>query len=261
MATDTFYTDHWKHIEDDRIARYEQMFQWREGNAALLEPAALAAGLSVLDFGSGPGFMALAIADIVGTSGQVHGVDINARFVADATRRAAGRPNVAFHHVEGAAVPLPDGAVDRAICKNVLEYVPDVDATVAEIKRVLAPGGRIHIIDSDWGFVVVEPWGKAGVERFFTAAAGAFKEPNIGRKAPGLLARHGFRDVEARVLAFADRDGRALPVLRNMQSYVAAGGRMAAAEADALLDAAERGVATSEYLFVLPQFLVSANKG
>ena len=53
---DTFYTDHWRDIEDDRIARYEQMFQWRDGQAVLLEGAELAPGQRVLDLGSGPGF-------------------------------------------------------------------------------------------------------------------------------------------------------------------------------------------------------------
>ena len=260
-ALERFYTDHWKHIEDERIARYERMFEWRDGNAALLAPAALAPGQRVLDFGSGPGFMALAIADIVGASGAVHGVDINARFVADARARTAGRANVTFHHVESAAIPLPDGTVDRAICKNVLEYVPDVNATLAELERVLAPGGRLHIIDSDWGFVVVEPWGKATVDRFFNAAAIAFKEPHIGRKAAGLLAQRGFRDIEVRILAFADRDGRALPMLRNMRDYIEVGGDMAVDEADALLDAAEQAVQNGDYLFSLPQFLATANKG
>ena len=260
MANDTFYTDHWKHIEEDRIARYERMFAWREGNAALLAPAALAPGLRVLDFGAGPGFLALAIADMVGDSGEVHGVDINARFVADATARAKGRDNVAFHHVEGGAIPLPNGTVDRVICKNVLEYVPDAGATVAELKRVLAPGGRFHIIDSDWGFVVVEPWGKDAVERFFAAAAVAFKEPHIGRKAAGLLSTHGFVDIEVRILAAADRDGRALPVLRNMRRYIEVGGGMSPEEADALLASAERAAQTGEYLFALPQFLVTGVK-
>ena len=260
MAADTFYTDHWKHIEDERIARYERMFEWREGNATLLEPARLAPGLRVLDFGSGPGFMALAVADIVGENGTVHGVDLNARFVKDATRRAAGRRNVAFHQVEGSALPLPDAAVDRVICKNVLEYVPDLEATLAELRRVLAPGGRIHVIDSDWGFVVVEPWGKDGAERFFAAAGAAFKEPHIGRKAPALLARHGFANVETRIQAWADRDGRVLPVLRNMRRYIEAGDGMPGAEADAMLAAAESAVQTGEYLFVLPQFLVTADR-
>ncbi len=267
MDIDTYYTDHWKHIEEERIARYERMFEWRDGQAALLAPAAVRAGHRVLDFGSGPGFMALALADMVGGSGRVDGVDINARFVADATARAKGRENVSFHQVTGVELPLSDGAVDRVLCKNVLEYVPDVDATLAELRRVLAPGGRMHIIDSDWGFVIVEPWGKENVERYFAAASVAFKEPHIGRKAQGLLVRHGFADVEVHILAFADTQGRSLPMIRNMRSYIdaalAAGGENALSgdEADALLAEAERAVGEGTFLFSLPQFLVTGTKG
>ena len=268
MDIDTYYTDHWRHIEDERIARYERMFEWREGQAALLAPAAIETGHRVLDFGSGPGFMALAIADIVGESGRVHGVDLNARFVTDAATRALGHPQVTFHHVTGAEVPLPDASVDRVVCKNVLEYVPDVDATLAEFRRVLAPGGRVHVIDSDWGFVVVEPWGKENVDRYFAAAAVAFREPHIGRKAQGLLVRHGFTDVEVRIQAFADTMGRSLPMLRNMRSYIDAalaagggGGGLSGEEADALLAEAERAIVERTFLFSLPQFLVTGAKG
>lgn len=260
MDPDTYYSDHWRHIEDERIARYERMFEWRDGQAALLAPAELAPGQQVLDFGSGPGFMALALADMVGPYGHVFGVDINARFVADASQRASGRNNVTFHHVTGTAIPLADDAVDRAICKNVLEYVPDVDATLAELRRVLTPGGRVHIIDSDWGFVVAQPWSAAEVARFFQAAAVAFKEPHIGRKAPALLAKHGFVDVEVGILAGADRQGRALSVLRNMGSYIAARATMPADEADVLMRRAENAVKEGTFLFALPQFLVTGVK-
>src|SRR5262245_35174816 len=113
----TFYTDHWKSIEPERLARYEQMFVWRPEQARLLEPAALAKGHRVIDLGSGPGFFALALGDIVGPSGTVHGVDINARFVADARARAADREmtHVTFHHVDGAALPFADASHDRVI--------------------------------------------------------------------------------------------------------------------------------------------------
>lgn len=266
MDIDTYYTDHWKHIEEERVARYERMFEWRDGQAALLAPAAIGPGHRVLDFGSGPGFMALAIADMVGESGRVHGVDINARFVADATERADGRAHVSFHHVTDGRIPLPDGAVDRVLCKNVLEYVPDVDATLAELRRVLAAGGRIHIMDSDWGFVVVEPWGKEDVDRYFAAAAVAFREPHIGRKAQGLLAKQGFHDIEVRIQAFADTQGRSLPVIRNMRSYIGAaldaGGDtgLSGEQADALLAEAEGAVEEGRFLFSLPQFLVTGTK-
>src|SRR5258705_13660201 len=105
-ATATFYTDHWKVIEAERLSRYEQMFIWRPEQARLLEPAGIAAGQRVLDLGSGPGFFSLALAEMVGRAGAVHGVDINARFVADARARAADRglQHVHFHHLDGVAL-------------------------------------------------------------------------------------------------------------------------------------------------------------
>jgi len=261
-ATATFYTDHWKVIESERLARYEQMFVWRPEQARLLEPAAIAPGQRVLDLGSGPGFFSLALADMVGRTGAVHGVDINARFVADARARASqrGLANVHFHHVDGSTLPLENGAVDRVIAKNVLEYVPDLPATLSEAVRVLAPGGKLHAIDSDWGFVIVEPWGKATVDRFFAAAAPAFREPHIGRKLPAAFHEVGLHDIDVRVVPIVDRTGALLSVLRNMRSYIRAFATMPDAEVDGLLAAAERGIADGTYMACLPQFLVTGTR-
>lgn len=260
MNIDTFFTDHWANIEDDRVARYEQMFVWRDGQRALIEPAQLLQGQRVLDLGSGPGFFAMALADIVGSTGSVTGADLNARFVADANRRAADTPNVKFHQVTDHNLPFEDGSFDRAICKNVLEYVPDLAATLKELHRVTLTGGKVHIIDSDWGFVVVEPWGKTVVDEFFAAASPAFKEPHIGRKIAGALATAGFSDVRVALTAFVDREGTGLNVLTNMVSYIKQFGRMPDAEADQLLQQAKDAIATGQYLFCLPQFLVTATR-
>ncbi len=137
MNIETFFTDHWRDIEDDRVARYEQMFVWREGQRALLAPAEIELGQRVLDIGSGPGYFAIAIADMVGEDGRVDGVDINARFVVDANERAAALDNVRFHEVQDHVLPFADESFDRVICKNVLEYVPDLPAVLTECRRVL----------------------------------------------------------------------------------------------------------------------------
>ncbi|MCZ6855754.1 MAG: methyltransferase domain-containing protein [Gammaproteobacteria bacterium] len=257
MRSDSFYTDHWKVIEDERVARYEKMFVWREGQKALIQPAGIGEGQVVLDVGSGPGFFALALADMVGEAGSIIGVDINTRFVSDANKRASDRDNVSFHHVTDHRLPFPDGDFDRVICKNVLEYVPDLEATLFEVHRVLKPGGRLHVIDSDWGFVVVEPWGKKTVERFFEAAAAAFKEPYIGRRVPGLMAATGFSSIEVKLSPFVDREGTGLNVLTNMASYIKTLGTLPDEEVAALLDQAKAGITTGHYLFCLPQFLVT----
>ncbi|MEM7077369.1 MAG: methyltransferase domain-containing protein [Pseudomonadota bacterium] len=260
MNIDTFFTDHWREIEDERVARYEEMFVWHDAQAELLQPAALASGQRVLDLGCGPGFFAGGLAGLVAPDGRVDGVDINARFVADASSRHADNPRVAFHHLQDHRLPFADATFDRVICKNVLEYVPDLTATLGEVVRVLIPGGRVQVIDSDWGFVIVQPWEKAQVDRFFAAAAPAFNEPFIGRKAPGLLHAAGLTAVKVRLSPFVDQAGRGLHVLKNMASYITTFDTLPADEVQALLDAAADALARERFLFCLPQFLITADK-
>lgn len=256
---ETFYTDHWREIEDDRVARYEQMFVWRDQQLILLEGADLKPGLRVLDLGCGPGFFAAGLAGLVGESGHVDGADINARFVADANRRA-DRPNLKFHHVTDHRLPFADATFDRVIMKNVLEYVPDVAATLAEVFRVTKPGGRAHIIDSDWGFLLVEPWGKARTEAFFDAAAPAFNERYIGRKAAGALRSAGFSPAKVKISAFADQVGNGLNVLTNMVGYIRTFNTLPIETAEGMLEEARAAVPEGRFLFCLPQFLVTAER-
>lgn len=260
MTESTYYTDHWRDIEPERIARYERMFSWRDAHAEMLSPLGLEAGHRVLDFGCGPGFVARGIADVVGVAGRVHGVDLNARFVADASRRNESVSHLAFHLATDQRIPLPDSSVDRLLCKNVLEYVPDVAATLAEFRRVLDADGQALVIDSDWAFVVVEPWGRERTERFFAAAAPAFKTPLIGRGLRAALLGAGFEDVQVRVQASADTAGGSLAVLHNMASYAAAFDRMPSDEIDALIHEADAAVARDRYLFCLPQFVVTGRR-
>jgi ubiquinone/menaquinone biosynthesis C-methylase UbiE len=260
LDIDRFFTEHWQDIEEERIARYEQMFVWRDAQTQLLIPAEIGPGHHVLDIGAGPGFFALGISSLVGTAGEVHGVDINERFVRDANVRAKDQPNVTFHHVSNHELPFPDASFDRVICKNVLEYVPDLHASLTEVSRVLRPGGKVHVIDSDWGFVVVEPWGRETVARFFQAAAPAFNEPCIGRKAPAKLAASGFLDIQVQLLGHVDRQGASLNVLRNMGSYIKTFSTLPTAEVDSLLQDAEDAIAENRFLFCLPQFLITATR-
>lgn len=260
MKLDSFYTDHWREIEEERIARYEEMFVWHDAQQVLLAPAEITAGHTVLDVGAGPGFFAGGLAQMVGDDGRVSGVDINKRFVDDANERFADTPNVSFHHVSDHQLPFDDASFDRVVCKNVLEYVPDLTATLAELQRVVRPGGRVHVIDSDWGFVIVEPWSKVTVDRFFAAAAPAFSEPFIGRRIAGELVKIGFSNVGVKLSPFVDQMGRGLHVLRNMASYIATFDTLPKPEVDQLIGEAQQALEEGRFLFCLPQFLVTAEK-
>ena len=133
-------------------------------------------------------------------------------------------------------------------------------ATLAEFRRVLEPGWRALLIDSDWGFVVVEPRGRANTERFFKAASPAFKTPEIGRALRSELLAARFEDVEVRIQAGADTTGGSLAVLRNMASYAGAFDQIPAAEIARLLAEAEAAVNDDRYLFSLPQFVVTGRR-
>ena len=260
MDIGTFYTDHWKDIEEARIERYEQMFVWQDAQKVLLEPAELALGQRVLDVGSGPGFFAQGLVSVVGETGQVDGVDINARFVADANDRAQSLKNLAFHHVEDHVLPFADGTFDCVICKNVLEYVPNLQASLGEVYRVVKPGGRVLVIDSDWGFVIVQPWDQTTVSRFFQAASPAFNEPLIGRKVGAVLQEVGFEKPRIRLSPFVDQTGRGLHVLRNMAGYIETFNTMPKEEVEELLGQVEATAEKDQFLFCLPQFLVCSQK-
>jgi ubiquinone/menaquinone biosynthesis C-methylase UbiE len=257
----SYFTDHWASIEPDRLARYEKMFTWRPEQWALLEGADIGPGQTVLDYGCGPGALLEGIVGAVGAGGRVIGVDLNADLLASARQRLAGSPApVTLQHCTDGRIAEADASVDRAVCKNVLEYVPDVDATLAELHRVLKPGGRLHAIDSDWEFVVVEPWPAATVQEFFRGAAPAFREPCIGRKLLGAFARHGFVDINVRIVPHIDRAGGSMAVLTNMAGYI----RTFASRPDdwvaARMAEAQAAIAAGTFMFVLPQFIVTGTR-
>ncbi len=64
-----------------------------------------------------------------------------------------GTTTSCFYEAEATTLPVLDGTFDAAVSVQVLEYVPDVAAALAEIHRVLRPGGRIVIWDVDWATV------------------------------------------------------------------------------------------------------------
>ena len=114
-----------------------------------LAVADLRVGERVLDLGSGGGIDVLLSARRVGRSGFAYGVDMTDDMLelARANAAKAGAANVEFLKGEIEALPLPDAAVDVVISNCVINLSTDKPAVLAEMFRVLAPGGRIGISD------------------------------------------------------------------------------------------------------------------
>ena len=110
---------------------------------------ALKPGEYVVDVGCGGGIDSLIAARMVGPQGQVVGVDMTPAMLARARTSAAdaGLNNIEFREGFGEALPVEDEWADVVISNGVLNLMPDKDAALHEMARVLKPGGRLQIGD------------------------------------------------------------------------------------------------------------------
>jgi len=106
-------------------------------------------GERVVDVGCGGGIDSLIAAKMVGPQGRVVGVDMTPAMVLKARSSAAvaAMKNVEFREGFGESLPVEDGWADVVISNGVLNLMPDKDAALREMARVLQPGGRLQIGD------------------------------------------------------------------------------------------------------------------
>jgi arsenite methyltransferase len=106
-------------------------------------------GSVVLDLGCGAGTDLLIAAQMTGSAGRVIGVDMTATMLERARQSATemGLTNVELHESLIEALPLDDASVDVVISNGVIDLVPDKDAVLDEIDRVLRPGSRLQLAD------------------------------------------------------------------------------------------------------------------
>jgi SAM-dependent methyltransferase len=158
----------------------------------------VAAGASVLDVGCGPATDTLALASLVGPGGHVAGVDQDAAMVAEADRRASAAgvaDRVEHHAADATALPFADGRFDAVRCERLFMHLPDPEGALREMIRVTRPGGRVVVMDTDWGTRSVDT-PETELER---RMAGVLAELCLvngysGRRLYGMMARAGLRD-------------------------------------------------------------------
>ena len=106
-------------------------------------------GETVLDLGCGAGLDSILAARRVGPTGRVIGIDVVDEMLAKARRNAeaAGASNTEFRSGRADALPVSSGAVDVVITNGVFNLCVDKPKVVAELCRVLRPGGRLQMAD------------------------------------------------------------------------------------------------------------------
>ena len=156
-------------------------------------------GELLLDVGSGPGFVVSRLADGVGPTGAVCGVEISEPLSAVARANCRHQPWAEIRHGNALQLPLPDDAFDAAISTQVLEYVADVDTAIAEMFRVVRPGGRVVIVDTDWDSIVWHSADPVRMNRILLAWEEHAPHARLPRTLAARLRRAGFR-VDAQLV-------------------------------------------------------------
>ncbi|WP_420130588.1 methyltransferase domain-containing protein [Longimicrobium sp.] len=175
-----------------------------EGKRRSYERLRLSAGASVLDVGCGPGTDTLPLAEIVGPSGHVAGIDRDPEMVAEADRRAraAGVDRRVEHRVgDATALPFADGAFDGVRSERLLLHLAEPERAVAEMVRVTRPGGWVVLVDTDWGTRSVDT-PETELERRMAHVLAELCLANgySGRRLYGMAKRAGLADVTPEAL-------------------------------------------------------------
>jgi len=130
----------------------ERMNRFQEPEArALIADLGLAPGSRGLDVGCGVGLYALWLAEAVGLRGRVLGIEPTAERVAAARELVGKRVDVGrleFREGDATALDMKDGSLDWVWCGDVLHHILDTDRALAEFRRVVRPGGRVVIKES-----------------------------------------------------------------------------------------------------------------
>lgn len=191
-------------FDDDADARVlERFYQSPEMVAqrvATLDVLRPESGERVLDVGCGPGLLVHDLALAVGRTGRVHGVDDSAAMIAAARRRATDLAQVTLAVGRAEELPVAGRSFDAVTCVQVLLYVADVERAIAETHRVLRPGGRVVIVDTDWRSIVLSTSDVALTERITAVWDAVVPSPNLPSRLGALLRTAGFDAVQVRAI-------------------------------------------------------------
>jgi len=183
---------------------------------AALERAAPRAGERVLDVGCGVGQTTLQLAERVGPTGSVLGIDISTPMLelAREKARAAGRSNVRFENADAQTHAFPPASFDLLFSRFGVMFFADPDAAFANLAKAVRPGGRVTFVC--WQPVAANPWVREPMAALMKHVPPQAPPP---ANAPGPFA---FADP-ARVRGILERAGFAKPAAESQTGELVLG--------------------------------------
>jgi SAM-dependent methyltransferase len=238
--------------QQSRLAGIPRLRAWA---LAALE---LRAGERVLDIGSGTGEHARLLAEAVGETGKAIGLDPNPGMRTEAHRRA---PRATFVDGTAYALPFPDASLDVVTCERVFQHLDHPDQATAEIARVLRPGGRVVITDTDWATAIIHPGDPEVVRVMTESMRGGMVNPMAARKLPGQLTGAGLTvdDIGSQALVQSP-DAATGPLVRMLGRMAVDRGIIGAQDCERFLAGLAHGAESGDFHMSVTMFAVLAHK-
>ena len=251
-------------IYDEGLARQqEKMASTRDmvsQRKSMLELMDLRAGESVLDVGSGNGIFAREMAELVGPSGNVCGID-NAPAMLNMARVMC--PSGTFLEGDATQLPSEDLKYDVVTASQLLCFV-DVDRALGEFWRVLKHGGRVVILDTDWGSLVWNSRDEALMNRAIRLYTSSYADAFVPRTLSRRLVSAGFEITGRHTLTVLnwdpDSESYAQQSAGFLESFMEASSEFTEQDWKAWSDDQKLLADTGEYMFSLNRYIFVAVK-
>jgi arsenite methyltransferase len=231
---------------------------------ATLKALALQPGERVLDVGCGPGLLAAEMAQVVGPGGHVVGLEISPNMLAVARSHSPAGGRISLVQGDATALPFADGAFDAVTSTQVFEYLAEVATAAAEVARVLRPGGRVLLLDTDWDSIIWHADDQPRMQRVLAAWTERFADARLPRTLGQRLRAAGLqvRRREVLVLFNPDYDPETYSVTNGeiMAEYVTGRNGISGDDAKAWRHELQRLGEQGRYFFSLNRYLFIAVK-
>ncbi len=219
-------------------------------------------GETAVDVGAGTGEEVQALASSVGPTGRAVGVEPHAGLREEAQRRAAGT-SATYVDGDARALPFEDGSVDVLRCERVWQHLTEAQEAADEVARVLAPGGRAAVLDTDWSTMVGRVGDPEVQRRLNESSWRRMANPFAGRHLRTQLQRAGLAvrpDIGSSALVLPD-EVMSKPMMLDMNLRLSVEeGVVTPEEAEAYREAIVEAAGRGEGFMAVTMFAVVADK-
>jgi arsenite methyltransferase len=221
-------------------------------------------GERVCDVGVGPGLLSYEMALTVGPNGHAAGIDQSDAML-DMTRgRCSELAWTDFQRADATKLPFPDESFDAVVSTQVYEYVADMTSALAEVHRVLRPGGRVLILDTDWDSVVWNTNDRVRMQKVMLAWDDHLHDPHLPATLGPKLGAAGLavhlREVIPLVNAAFQTNCYSFGISAAIQAFVGERDDVSAEEAAAWRNEFAALEASGEYFFSINRYVFGAIK-